>query len=231
MKRVLFLTTVFLISALAAAAQTFSERPLFATNLPAESASASALAPSEPVADLRPAPQNQQGSGTEKSGGNGGVVSAVTRQPIELDYFGGYTFTRFYEVPGSSVDGNGFNFGLNIYPSNGWIGGDGEFMVTFATVNNQPSKFLLGMGGPKVRWRIPHEPLIVWAHGLAGEAHFSPQTSYGKEDAIGYEVGGGVDYRVSAHLAFRAEADMVGTRFFDTTQYSPKIGVGVVLKF
>jgi hypothetical protein len=72
----------------------------------------------------------------------------------------------------------------------------------------------------------------VWGHVMGGYSHFKPETSFGADHAPAFEVGGGVD--IAAHrgrLSYRVEADMVGTRYFSTYQYSPKVSVGVVFKF
>jgi hypothetical protein len=142
----------------------------------------------------------------------------------------GYTYLRFYEVPGTTQNKNGFNYSM-VYFINKWIGADGEFVATFGSQSGTSSHLLLGMGGGRVRWAAPRG-LELWAHGLAGESHFTPQTPYGGQSAMGFEAGAGVD--INAHhrrLAYRVSGDMVGTRYFNTYQYSPKISVGVVFKF
>jgi hypothetical protein len=143
----------------------------------------------------------------------------------------GYTFLRFYVVPGSEVNNNGFDGSLAYYYRGGWFGGEGELVGAFGSLSGQTSNFFLGAGGPKIRWSAPGGT-DLWAHALVGGANFSPQTIYGKEAALAYELGAGIDI-ASRHqrIAYRIEADAVGTRFFGTYQYSPKISVGVVYRF
>jgi hypothetical protein len=143
----------------------------------------------------------------------------------------GYAFVRFYEVPAITQTMNGLEIGMVYYPRGGWVGGDGELVGALGSQAGFTSKFALAMGGPRFRWSKPRA-LELWAHGLVGGTHFLPQTVFGSQSAFAYEVGGGVD--VNAHhrrLAYRAEADMVGTRYFNTYQYSPIVTVGVVFKF
>jgi hypothetical protein len=154
-------------------------------------------------------------------------------QTFNWQLYAGYAFFRFYEVPQITQTMNGLELGLVYYPGGKWIGADGEFVGVFGS---QPgvcctSKFVLGMGGPRFRWSAPRA-LELWAHGLVGGTHFLPQTPFGSQSAFAYEVGGGVD--INAHhrrLAYRLEADMVGTRYFSTYQYSPKVSVGIVYKY
>lgn len=145
----------------------------------------------------------------------------------------GYTFLRFYEVPGTQINTNGLNFGIVYYPDyfKGWIGADGEFVLTLGSQFNQKARFLLGMGGARFRWAGPHN-IEVWVHGLAGGSHYVPQTSYGSQSAFGYELGAGVDINThNSRWAYRIAGDAVGTRYFSTYQFSPKVSVGVVYKF
>ena len=46
--------------------------------------------------------------------------------------YGGYTFLRFYELPGVTPNMNGFNYSV-VYYWKDWFGFDGEFAATHAT--------------------------------------------------------------------------------------------------
>jgi hypothetical protein len=143
----------------------------------------------------------------------------------------GYTFFRFYLTPQITNNMNGLNFGIVWYPGGKWFGPDGEFIATFGTYGPYTTKFVAGLGGGRVRWAAPHN-LEVWAHGMAGVANFLPQTALGNQSSFVYEVGGGVDFNVhQKRLALRVSGDMVGTDYFSTHQYSPKISAGIVLKY
>lgn len=144
--------------------------------------------------------------------------------------YGGYTFFRFYEVPTLKNLENGFDIALTYFPNNGWIGAEGDLMATFGSQAGCISKFTLASGGARFRWVGP-QGTQVWVHGLIGGAHFFPQTVYGSQNALGYEMGGGIDIPHGRRLAYRFEADAVGTRFFNTYQFSPKFSAGIVFKF
>lgn len=60
--------------------------------------------------------------------------------------YGGYTFLRFYELPGVTPNMNGFNYSV-VYYWKDWFGVDGEFAATHATQDNVSSWFLFGGGG------------------------------------------------------------------------------------
>jgi hypothetical protein len=147
----------------------------------------------------------------------------------------GYTFLRFYEVPSTNVNTNGFNYSIVYFPAllKNWIGADGEFVLTLGSQYPYEARFLLGMGGARFRWAPTTRANIeLWAHGLFGASHYVPQTPYGPQGAFGYEVGGGIDINARRRrYAYRFGADMIATHFFGTYQFSPKISAGFVYKF
>jgi hypothetical protein len=143
----------------------------------------------------------------------------------------GYTFFRFYIVPHVQSNMNGLNLGLVYYPGGKWFGGDGEFIGAWGSADGLSTKYVQAMGGPRFRWSAPRG-LEVWGHGLIGGSHLLPQTNLGNQSAFAYEVGGGVDLNVhQRRFAYRVSANMVGTRYFGTYQYSPNVSAGVVFKF
>jgi len=146
--------------------------------------------------------------------------------------YAGYTFFNFYEVPNFHNVENGFDLGVTYYPGGGRFGGEGDLMATFGGQAGCISKFTLASGGVRVRWQGP-EGTQFWVHGLVGGTHFFPQTAYGSQNALGYVMGGGVDVDRAGwrRLALRLEVDAVGTRFFGSYQYSPKVSAGIVFKF
>lgn len=144
----------------------------------------------------------------------------------------GYTFFRFYETSHPTVreNQNGANWSI-VYYLKDWFGIDGEMSATYGTQNGQDSWFLFGGGGARFRWLAPRG-IEAWAHALVGGSHFTPQTPFGKQESLAYEVGGGVDLRTPfPRLGLRFGADMIGSRYFSTHQYSPKVSAGLVFKF
>ncbi len=231
MKRLSIICGVFLVLAVSARAQenykqTDGERSdstdweIFAANtgnsIPSPEATLAETPAEFPEAlPSRPAPQNVAG------------VFPSYHWQVYL----GYTFSRFYAYPGATPDENGFDLSAAYYFRPGWVGAEGELTPVFGSLAGKSSSLVLGGAGPKVRWSGTHGTEL-WAHALAGGAHFTPHTPYGGENSFEYELGAGLDIR-SRHqrLAYRVEGDMVGTHFFGTFQYSPKISAGVILNF
>jgi opacity protein-like surface antigen len=143
--------------------------------------------------------------------------------------YGGYTFQRFYELPNITENMNGFNLSV-VYYWKDWLGADGEFAATHATQDNVSSWFLFGGGGPRFRWSAK-KGIELWAHALVGYSHFTPQTPAGDQHAFAYELGGGVDLPFKERWAIRLAGDAMCTRYFNTSQYSPKVSAGLVFRF
>lgn len=193
----------------AAAPATGSAPTLFALNAPAYSGRAASSAPAD--------------------GQVPAVVGVYPQRCWQL--YAGYTFLRFYEVPGTTKTLNGLDLGVTYFPKASWFGIDGTMTAAFGTQKGQAAKFALALGGARLRWSAPRA-IEFWVHGLAGESHFLPQTIYGGQSAFAYEAGGGMDIRAHhQRFAYRFEADAVGTSYFGTYQVSPKFSAGIVFKF
>ncbi|HEX4077201.1 MAG TPA: hypothetical protein VHX49_17515 [Candidatus Acidoferrales bacterium] len=194
--------------------------PLFAIASPAEPM---------PAFPFEPSPASQKNPPAAGSGADvppQGVYGVFPSYRYQI--FVGYTFVRFYMIPGTEENTNGLDFSIAYFFKDN-VAVDGELGVSLGTYSAQNSQFFTGMGG--LRYRHPLNRCDVWIHGLAGDAHFSPQTAFGGENGFGYEVGGGVDFTPHRlRVSWRVQADMVGTHLYGTYQYSPKISIGFVLK-
>jgi len=192
---------------------TLTSPMLFAPSAPM-STPAPAFATGAPAAIPAPEPQGVQG----------------VFENYSWEAYAGYTFLRFYEVPGVAENQNGFNLSVAWYYRD-WIGVEGEMMGAHGDIAGASSWSLFGGGGPRACWAAPRG-IVVFGHALLGAAHLTPQTAYGTEGAFAYELGGGVDLNAGhKRWALRVEGDMLGTRYFSTYQYSPKVSAGIVFKF
>lgn len=146
------------------------------------------------------------------------------------DVYGGYTFFRFYEVPGIQSNMSGVN-GSFVYWYRDRIGPDGEVFATYGSQPGQKSWLVFGGIGPRVRWIKP-KGIDLWVHALIGGIYITPQTPYGGQSAFAGLVGGGVDLNGHhRHMAIRLAIDGIATNYFGTFQFSPKLSAGIVYKF
>ncbi len=240
MKQAAFLLGAILVYVATGFAQDNSANALFSPSPAPEMALAgSSPTLTEPPIPASPAtPANTDVSASPALGSNSpseppAPKSNVYRvfQTYNLQLYAGYAFFRFYALPNRKENMNGIDLGVAYYPKAPWIGADGDILVQFGGFLNQSSRFIDYMGGPRFRWLGPRN-LELWAHGLVGYAKFVPQTALGSQNAFSYEAGGGVDLGIPRRrLAYRVQADMVGTKFFHSYQLSPKISFGIVFKF
>jgi hypothetical protein len=242
MKRFAFLLVVVLLCAFNAIAQQNSQNsPLFVSPFGEADSQPAAISPAAPSlaftsSSLSAIPEFQPSAA-------GPLAAPVPADPPQVVYgvkptydfqaYLGYTFFRFFQVPGTQVNLNGLNYSIVYYPDRfkGLLAADGEFVATFGSQFDEKARFLLGMGGARVRWALPRN-IEFWAHALLGGTHYVPQTSYGTESALAYELGGGVDINSrNSRWSYRIGGDAIGTRYFNTYQFSPKVSVGIVYKF
>jgi hypothetical protein len=216
MRHLVFLCGAVLILACSAGAQLNSASPFLLGSASPAAAAEALPAPNPPGFGL-PADPPQ------------GVYGVF--QDFNFQAYVGYTYFRFYEVPNLTNNLNGANFSVVWFPKSGWFGPDGEVIAAFGSQGAFTAKFASAMGGVRLR----HSALPgteIWVHGLVGGAHFLPQTPYGGLNAFSYEAGGGIDLTPRhRRLGFRVQADMLGTHFFGTHQYGPKISAGIFYKF
>jgi hypothetical protein len=242
MKRTAFVFGSILLFAVSAGAQADSGSPLQVTTPAAQSTApttdatyAFAPATASPFgaafnASASAASASSSATSSDSAAQGPGVQSVF--QTYNWQAYAGYTFFRFYVAPQFTDNMNGLNLGLVYYPGGKWFAPDGEFMALWGrSVAGNTSKFVAGMGGGRVRWSAPHN-LEVWGHGLVGISNLLPQTALGNQSAFVYELGAGVDLNVlNSHWAVRVAGDMLGTHYFNTYQYSPKISAGVVFRY
>jgi len=231
MRKSFFLLGFVILLTSAARAQSSSTQPLLLPTPTLSLSSALTSAPA-PAAPFSIAPGTIAPAASASSSNAAGEPQVV--QGVFVNYswqaYVGYTFFRFYIAPGATENQNGFNYSM-AYFFKDWVAADGEFAATHGNLNGACSWFVFGGGGPRFRWSAPRN-LELWGHVLFGYSHFSPQTPFGSRQAFAYTAGGGVD--INAHhrrIAYRIGADMVGSHYFGTYQYSPKFFAGIVFKF
>ena len=222
MRHSLVLCGIVLILAFSASAQVNSEASLLlGSPMPAFAVAAPAALPGANAAAFAAAPAPEPAPQ--------GVYGVLESYNWQL--YAGYTHFVFYELPGVTGNLNGFNMSLVFYPRAGHFAADGEFTAAFAPQGSVDTSIVVGMGGARYRVEGPRG-IEIWGHGLVGGAEFRPQTAFGGTGAFAFAVGGGVDLTPRhRRLGLRLQGDMVGTRFFGTHQYNPKVSVGVVYKF
>lgn len=132
----------------------------------------------------------------------------------EVEVFAGYSYLRIY-----GEDSNGGNVAVTANV-NRWFGVTGD-VSSHVAVDDRGEDVTLVVGGPRFTYR--RGPVTPYAHFMFGGA-------FGGDDTEGAIVfGGGVDAKVSKHVAIRiAQVDYVATTFRSN---NVRISAGVVFRF
>ena len=125
---------------------------------------------------------------------------------------------------------------------NDWIGLEGATALGFGHTGTSPSipraldaKSLFVGGGPHIAISNKSR-LEPWAHVLVGMEHFRfTQTNnilgLGSNTNLGFEAGGGVDFKLGANVSWRVQGDYLGTHFSSALQTNYSFGTGLVINF
>lgn len=130
---------------------------------------------------------------------------------------------------------NGWQFAAHVQPLP-FVGIEGDLSHYGADAGAGTQHATLIMFGPRVTAHAAG--FSVFAHGLAGNAHFSsnavaflPSISY---NAVSYALGAGADVPLVLGLKFRVTGDYLGNSKAPSSDYSPshyRFGLGVAYHF
>ena len=149
----------------------------------------------------------------------------ASKDPPKGEIFGSFSYLRVN--PGSGLTGvntYGWEASGN-YNLNRWLGLKADFDGHYCCNGGKVHDFLFG---PQLSYRASKATLFV--HGLGGASHGN---AFGASATAGaWDMGGGVDWKLSKHLAWRiAQADYIGTRFVGATQHNFRTSTGLVFRF
>jgi hypothetical protein len=142
---------------------------------------------------------------------------------------------QHYNTLGFTFHDEGFNTDLTRYLNN-WFGTEFNTTMGYGHTGGSPSfvakSFFVG-GGPHVAVHngSKFEP---WGHVLIGLERFrftEYNSGIGSNSALGFMVGGGVDYKLYTRVYFRIQADYLGTHFQSAMQKNYSGGAGFVFNF
>jgi hypothetical protein len=175
-----------------------------------------------------------QGPAGMGSGGGRNSTGPGEYNPWEIAI--GYQYNRD-NLLGTPFNTNGVNISVARHLW-WWFELEGQIGVGFGNTRNTTSppnltaKSIFGGLGPRLAYhnRSRFEP---WAHVIVGVEHFRfTQTGFlSTNNALAGPGGGGVDVYLRPSIAFRVEADAVGSRFFSTNQRSFQATSGLVFNF
>jgi opacity protein-like surface antigen len=156
---------------------------------------------------------------------------AASSYAQKVDVSAGYTFLHLNGSDGvSGINLNGFDASLGVH-ANSVFG----VAADFAVVHGSPS----GVGttaesytfGPRIT--VPHIPKVKpFVEALLGGSHVSEsfEGSTASTNPFAFGFGGGADFSVAPHIAFRPQYDYFGFRSDGSTQNSSRLTLSLVFK-
>ena len=141
----------------------------------------------------------------------------------------GYEFARFSSNP-FDANMNGIHTTLAYYPTN-WLGVEGSVVAAFGGTifANDRTKYLLYTIGPRIIWQ--GRRLQPFGHVLVGGLHMLPQVADQGKNGFAVQVGGGVEYPITASFGAEFEADYVRSQLYSAGQNNLQVGAGFVVHF
>jgi hypothetical protein len=158
-------------------------------------------------------------------------VSALAQETPQVEVFGGYSNLNA-NMNASSVNLNGVNFSVaeNL---NSWFGGALDISSHFGTENGFRTNTQSLTYGPVFSYR-KNKTIVPFGHAMLGAVRGGPEyLGISKpEERFGVYTGGGLDVKVTPHVALRViQADYLMTRFSNARQDNIRLSAGIILLF
>lgn len=172
-----------------------------------------------------------------------GLLRAQAPQPNRLDLSVTYIAERSLKANTSQnfwLQGGSIELGANVYRGWGIAANVTGTHTGSIGASGVPLSLVTATFGPRYRWHADRR-VSLYGEGLIGEANgfhsVFPATAGSQPDANGFavQVGGGIDWRLTNHLAVRAlDAAWSRTQLpnsTDNVQNVLRLGAGVVWRF
>jgi Outer membrane protein beta-barrel domain len=164
-------------------------------------------------------------------------TAALAQIPTRGNVFFGYSYGSADFSSNGRTNLNGWNGSLEgkVLP---WIGFVADFSGFYGSQNvpvipsfNVDTTVNTVVLGPRLSVSVGK--FTPFAHALFGASHIHESaTGFSDSDtSFASALGGGIDYRLFAPIAWRVQADMLQTRFFSNTQNNFRLSTGIVLHF
>jgi opacity protein-like surface antigen len=167
-------------------------------------------------------------------------ATLASAQIPSANVFFGYSYMNTDLSSGNSVNTNGWEASIEgkIIPFLGFVADfDAHYgSQNFSTSCNLPC-LPLNVGfvernflfGPRVS--VSLGKIRPFGEVLIGAAHVNVNQGIGSDNSFATAVGGGLDYKLIPHIAWRLQGDYVRSTLFSTTQNNVRISTGIVARF
>lgn len=152
---------------------------------------------------------------------------AVSTRAQSVDAGIGYSYLRIGGSDG--LNQNGVS-GSVAYNPNRWLGVVADVGGYHASPSGVSVNTYTYLFGPRFSLRNPSH-LTPFVQGLVGGSRITVGSGGGSSDQFAYSLGGGVDFGLLPHLAFRPQVDYIGLNTPGSHTNCTRISAGLVVHF
>ena len=155
-------------------------------------------------------------------------ISAFAQDAPKAEFSAGYSYLRLGGSGGTNQNGGSFSIAGNL---NRWFGIVGDVGFYHSSLSGLGLNTETFMGGPRFSARSSRatpfvQMLVGGARLAAGYNGLSASVT-----PFALSAGGGVDLKVSKHVAFRPEVDYIAMRYRGQTGNAARASFGIVYRF
>lgn len=159
--------------------------------------------------------------------GLGLFLFAGSSHAQSVDVSGGYSYFRLGGSGG--LNANGLSGSVAYNPIR-WLGVVGDFGGYHASPSGVSVNTYTYLFGPRLSFRNPSR-ITPFVQGLVGGSRITVGSGGGSSNQFAYSFGGGVDFGILPHLAFRPQLDYVGLDTPGTRTNCTRVSAGLVVHF
>lgn len=152
---------------------------------------------------------------------------AVSSRAQSVDASIGYSYFRLGGSGG--LNSNGGSGSIAYFP-NKWLGLAGDFGAYHASPSGVSVNTYTYLFGPRFSLHNPTR-ITPFAQALVGGSRITVGSGGGSNSQFAWSFGGGVDFPLLPHLAFRPQLDYVGLDTPGSKTNCTRVSAGVVIHF
>jgi opacity protein-like surface antigen len=154
-------------------------------------------------------------------------VFAIPSRAQSVDASLSYSYFRLGGSGGLNQNGVSGSVAYNL---NHWLGIAGDFGGYHASPGGASVNTYTYLFGPRLTLRNPTK-INPFIQALLGGSTISVGSGGGSSSQFAYSVGGGVDFAVLPHLAFRPQLDYIGLNTPGSRTNCTRVSAGLVVHF
>jgi len=159
--------------------------------------------------------------------GLGLFLFAASSRAQSVDVSAGYSYFRLGGSGG--LNANGLS-GSVAYNAKHWLGVVGDVGGYHASPSGVSVNTYTYLFGPRLSFHNPTK-LTPFVQGLLGGSRITVGSGGGSNSQFAYSFGGGVDFGILPHLAFRPQLDYVGLDTPGSRTNCTRVSAGLVVHF